>query len=284
MNFPSYTLLAQAVVSGLFAGAIYGLLGLGLSLSWGLLRQINLSHFALAFASAYLTYEIGMHGVDPLFALLIMPPIFCGIGMAVQLVFTRFKTSPFNSLLVTFGLTIIVESLLQWIWTADYRKLETTYGEMKFSAGGLYFPVPELLTLMLSVVIAAGVWLSFQRSDAGKAIRAAAQNPPIAAAFGMNHQRLALGLAGFSSALAAVAGVCIALTYTLAPSQIYTWVGVVFACVMLGGLGRPFGPLIAGCAIGVVEALTMATTSPVWAPLVSFTLLLIVLLTRPARV
>lgn len=80
-----------------------------------------------------------------------------------------------------------------------------------------------------------------------------------------------------------MAGVCLALTYTLAPSQIYAWVGVVFACVMLGGLGRPLGPLIAGCIIGVTEALTMAITAPAWAPLVSFSLLIVVLLARPGR-
>ncbi|MEB0111261.1 branched-chain amino acid ABC transporter permease [Variovorax sp. RTB1] len=283
MAMPSFTLLTQAIVSGLFTGAIYGLLGLGLSLSWGLLRQINLAHFGLAFASAYLTYALNEHGVDSLFALLIMPPVFFVIGAAIQWVMARFKVSPFNSLLVTFGLTIILEALLQWIWTADYRRLETPYGDMKLRVGGIYFPLPEMITLGISVAMAAAVWLVFRRSDIGKPIRAAAEDAPIAVAFGINEKALALGLAGLNAALASIAGVCIALTYTLAPSQIFTWVGVVFAVVMLGGLGRPWGPLIAGCAIGVVEALTMAIAAPAWAPLVSFSLLLVMLLTRPGR-
>ena len=91
-------------------------------------------------------------------------------------------------------------------------------------------------------------------------------------------------LSGLNAALAGVAGVCIALAYTLSPSQIYAWIGVVFAAVMLGGLGRPLGPLIAGCIIGVTEAVTMAVTAPSWAPLVSFSLLMVVLLVRPGRV
>src|SRR5690606_28615375 len=101
--------------------------------------------------------------------------------------------------------------------------------------------------------------------------------------FGINQKGLALMLSGLNAALAGVAGVCIALSYTLAPAQIYTWIGVVFAAVMLGGLGRPLGPLIAGCIIGISEALTMAVTAPSWAPLVSFSLLIIVLLVRPGR-
>ena len=111
-------------------------------------------------------------------------------------------------------------------------------------------------------------------TDLGKALRASAEDAPIAAAFGIHQQRNALLLAGTCSALASVAGVCLALGFTLAPSQIYAWIGVVFAAVMLGGLGRALAPLIAGIVIGVSEAVTMAVTAPSWAPLVSFTLLI----------
>ena len=283
MALPSFALLSQAVVNGIFAGAIYGLLGLGLSLSWGLLRQIDLSHFALAFASAYLTYGLASRGVDPLVSFVLMPPLFFGIGVGVQWVMARFRVTPFNSLLITFGLTIIIEAVLQFVWTADYRRLESSYAEQKFQFAGLYFPLPEIITLCLSASIALAAWFGFKRSDIGKAIRAAAEDAQMAAAFGIDQQRLALGLGGLNAAFAAVAGVCIALLYTLAPSQIYAWIGVVFACVMLGGLGRPLGPLLAGCAIGIVEAITMTVASPSWAPLVSFSLLLVVLLARPGR-
>ena len=86
------------------------------------------------------------------------------------------------------------------------------------------------------------------------------------------------------AAYAGVAGTFVALLYTLAPSQIYAWIGVVFAVVILGGLGKPLGPLVAGIAIGMSEAITMALTAPSWAPLVSFTLLILVLVLRPDRV
>jgi len=284
MNWPSSTLLAQSVLAGVFTGALYGLLGLGLTLSWGMLRQINLAHFALAFLGAYLTYQLSAHGgVDPLLTLVAIVPAFFVIGAAVHHVLIAFKVTPFNSMLATFGLTVIVEAVIQWIWTADYRRLESSYAEHKFKVAGLFLPVPELITFGLAVSASLAVWAALRFTDLGKAVRAAAEDAPIAAAFGIDERRIALLLSGLNASLAGIAGVCIALAYTLAPSQIYAWVGVVFASVMLGGLGRPLGPLIAGCVIGVTEAITMAVTAPSWAPLVSFSLLIVVLLARPGR-
>ena len=219
---PSLTLLGQSILSGIFTGALYGLVGLGLSLSWGLLRLINLAHFALAFLGAYLTYTLASgFRVDPFVTLLVIAPAFFAIGVVFQALFARFGVTQFTSLLVTFGITVM---------------------------------------------------------------RASAEDPHIAAAFGVNHRRLALLLSGIGAAYAGVAGAFIALIYTLAPAQIYAWVGVVFAAVILGGLGNPLGPLVAGVVIGVSEAVTMALTAPAWAPLVSFTLLILVLLLRPERV
>ena len=278
---PSLTLLGQAILSGIFIGALYGLLGLGLSLSWGLLRQINLAHFALAFLGAYLTYQlVAGGGLDPLLTMAIIAPCFFGIGVLLHWLFARFSVSPFNSLLVSFGLTVIIESLIQWIWTADQRVMDSAYGAMKFRIGALYVPIPELLTLILATTLSLCTWAALRHTDLGKAMRATAEDAPIAAAFGVNERALSLLLSGCAAALAGVAGVCLALSFTLAPSQIYTWIGVVFAVVMIGGLGNPVGPLVAGIVIGISEALTMALTAPAWAPLVSFSLLIVVLLAR----
>jgi branched-chain amino acid transport system permease protein len=282
-SLPSATLLAQSVLSGIFVGALYGLMGLGLSLSWGLLRLINLAHFAFAFLAAYLCYQLSTMGMDPLATLLILVPAFFALGAGLQALVARFAITPFNSLLLTFGLTGIVEAIIQTIWTADFRKLESSYAQMKFKVGVLYVPIPELITLVLAVVLSYAVWAVLRYTDLGKALRAAAEDAPIAAAFGVNQKRNALLLAGTCSALASIAGVCLALSFTLAPSQIYAWVGVVFAAVMLGGLGRALGPLVAGTLIGVSEAITMAVTAPSWAPIVSFTLLIVILVLRPGR-
>jgi branched-chain amino acid transport system permease protein len=285
MSFPSFNLLAQSILSGIFIGSLYGLIGLGLGLTWGLLRQINLSHFGLVFLSAYMSYHMAtVWHVDPLLTLLMLPPLFFLLGVGMQWVLARFQISPFNSLLVTFGIAVVIESLIQAVWTSDFRRMETHYNDMKFSVGSLFVPIPELLTLLLSVSIALLTWAEMRYNDLGNALRAMSEDGPIAAAFGINQKGLSLMLAGICAALAAVAGICLALTFTLTPSQIFAWVGVVFAVVMLGGLGSALGPLVGGVIIGVSEAITMAVASPSWAPIVSFSLLIFLLLLRPGKI
>jgi len=280
---PSAALLGQSLLSGIFIVALYGLLGLGLSLAWGLLGQINLAHFALAFLGAYLTYQLSAAGMDPLVTLVVIVPAFFLFGAALHWVLARFAVSAFNSLLVTFGLTVVIEAAIQWIWSADFRRLESHYADVRYRLGALYIPLPELITLALAIVLSLALWAALRHTDLGKAMRAAAEDASMAQAFGVNARALALLLSGISAALAGVAGLCIALSYTLAPSQIYAWVGVVFAVVMLGGLGNALGPLIAGIVIGVSEAMTMALTAPSWAPLVSFSLLIALLILRPEK-
>jgi branched-chain amino acid transport system permease protein len=284
MTFPSATLLAQSALSGVFIGSMYGLLGLGIGLSWGLLHIINLAHFGFAFLAAYLCYQLAsVGGMDPLLTLALLVPLFFVLGVLVQWLLARFSVTPLNSLLATFGLTAIIEAGIQAGWTADFRKLESVYAGQKFRIGELFVPVPELLTLVLATTLSVGIWAAMRYTDLGRAMRALAQDAPVAAAFGINRRGHELMLAGLCGALAGIAGVCLALSFTLTPSQIYAWVGVVFAAVMLGGLGSPLGPLAAGIIIGVSEALTMAFASPSWAPIVSFTLLIALLLLRPGR-
>ena len=284
MTLPSATLLAQSALSGIFIGSLYGLLGLGLGLTWGLLHIINLAHFAFAFLAAYLCYQLAsVGGMDPLLTLAIIVPLFAALGAAVQWLLARFSVSPLNSLLATFGLAAIIEAGIQWIWTADFRKLESVYAGRKFRVGELFVPVPELITLLVAFALAVGIWAAMRYTNIGRALRALAEDAPVAAAFGINAKAHALVLAGVCGALAGIAGVCLALGFTLTPSQIYAWVGVVFAAVMLGGLGSALGPLAAGVLIGVSEAVTMAFASPSWAPIVSFTLLILLLLVRPER-
>jgi branched-chain amino acid transport system permease protein len=250
--------------------------------TWGLLRVINLANFALAFLGAYLTYQLATTlGLDPILTLVVIAPVFFVVGIALERGFLRFRINELTSLIVTFGLTVIVESLIQWIWTADFRRLEWSYTRVSFRVGTLFVGLTGLLAFVTAALLALATWAWLRWSYLGKAARASAQDGPMAGAFGVNRQRLALLLAGLSTAYAAVAGVFIALNHTLAPSQIYSWIGVVFAAVIIGRLGNAVGLLAASVFIAASEALTMAVTAPGWAPLVSFTLLIVILLFRP---
>ena len=279
---PSATLIGQSILSGVFIGALYGLLGLGLSLSWGMLRQVNLAHFALAFLGGYLTFQLAGR-LDPFITLAITVPLFFLAGMALHWFLSRYAADMLNTLLVTFGLTTIIEAAIQWIWTADFQRMESAYGTMRWKVGAFYIPFPEVATLLIAIALCGAMWALLRFTDFGRAARAMTEDPAMAAAFGVNEKRLGYVISGLAAAFAAVAGMCLALTHTLAPVQIYAWMGVVFAAVMIGGLGSAIGPLAAGILIGVSEALTMAVTAPTWAPLVSFSLLIGLLLMRPAK-
>ena len=282
---PSATLLGQSLLSGILTGGLYALLGMGLSLSWKFQRVINLAHFGFIFLGAYLTYQLaGVWGLSPFLAMALIVPGLFALGVALQALFARFNVNEFASLLVTFGFVAIIESAIQWVWTADFRRLESAYGTASVRLGPLFLPVAEAMALAVAVALSLAIWAVLRFTFTGKALRASVEDADIAAAFGVRHRRLFLLMSGVSAATAGIAGTFVALIATLAPSQIYAWIGVIFAVVILGGLGNPLGILAAGLLIGVSEAITMALTAPSWAPLVSFTLLILILILRPGRV
>src|SRR2546430_213358 len=204
-----------------------------------MLRQINLAHFALVFLGAYLTSQLGAAGMDPLVPLALIAPAFFLFGAALHLLLARFKVNALNTLLVTFGFMVMLESLIQWIWSADFRRLESHYGDVKWKVGELFVPLPELLTLALACGLALAVWAALRVTDLGKAMRATAEDAPIAAAFGVNEKLLSLLLSGLCAAFAAVAGMCLALSPPPGAAPIYAWVGGGLAGVVVRGLRDP---------------------------------------------
>ena len=282
MSHVSLSLLEQSLITGLLAGGLYGLLALGLSLSWGLLRLVNLGHFAIALLGAYLTWWLGTAlAIAPWWAGLMIIAAFFIYGIGLHWVFMRFGVTEMQSMLITFAFAVIVESTLQFLWTADFRRYETAWGTQSWVMGTLYVPKLSLIAFVVAGTLAAATWAWLRYTYVGRALRACAEDAPIATAFGINHRALSFLLSGLCAAYAGVAGVFIALIATLAPSQIWAWVGVVFAVVIIGRLGNPIGALMGGVLIGVCEALTMAVINPSWAPLVSFSVLIALLLFKP---
>jgi branched-chain amino acid transport system permease protein len=279
---PHLSLLEQSLFTGLLTGGLYGLLALGLSLSWGLLRLVNIGHFAIALLGAYLTWYAGTQfGIAPWWAGLMIVAVFFVYGIGLHWLFMRFRVTEMASMLITFALAIIIESIIQSIWTADFRRYETPWSSQSWVVGTLYLPKLSLIAFGVAITLAAGTWAWLRFTYVGRALRACAEDAPIATAFGINHRGLSFLLSGLCAAYAGVAGVFIALVATLAPSEIWAWVGVVFAVVIIGKLGNPLGALAGGILIGVCEALTMAVVNPSWAPLVSFSVLIALLLFRP---
>jgi branched-chain amino acid transport system permease protein len=275
----------QAGVSGVMIGGLYAVMALGLSLTWGLLRIINLAHFALILLGAYVTYELTTStGADPLLAALVLVPSMFVLGVAIQWVIERFQVDEFNSLLLSFGLFIIAIRLISNIWSADFRQIEADenpYASRAFFVADIAFPVPQLMALGAALVFAVAAFVVLRRTYFGKALRALAYDREMAAAFGVNPRRIGMLAAGLASAMAGVAGVLIGVNQAIFPQLAFEWVGLIFAVVILGGIGNLLGAVGAGILIGLVAGLVGVAWTPQGAPLVVFLLLILALLFRP---
>ncbi|HZD22015.1 MAG TPA: branched-chain amino acid ABC transporter permease [Acidimicrobiia bacterium] len=277
--------LFQGVVTGVLIGGLYALMSLGLSLSWGTLKIINLAHFSFILLSAYVVYQlVTSFGVDPLLMAIVVGPPFFIIGALMQLFFNRFEVDEFKSLIVTFGIFIILQSLMQTIWSADFRRLGSSvniYEGGSLRLGGIRLPFPVLLAFVVSVVIAVVMSLVLSRTYFGKAVRAVAQDAEMARVFGVDPRRVGVLLSGLSATFSALAGVFIAIGQALFPALGVTWFGIVFPVVILGGLGNTIGTLTAGVVVGVAAGAASVIWNPIAAPLVTFLILVAALLFRP---
>ena len=278
-------LYVQGLVSGILLGGLFALMALGFSLTWRFLRVINLVHFSMILFSAYLTYHFSkVSGLDPWIALVFTVPLFALVGAFVQWVFHRFQVSIFNSLLVAFGMFVIIEGIIRNIWGANFLRIPadvSPYAVMSVSVQGIAFPVTRLIAFGLAIPLAVGAALFLERSYTGKALRAVAEDPAVAVSFGVNYRRLSLLVAAASAVSGAIAGTLVAVSGTLFPNASQEWIGIVFAVVILGGVGSPMGAVAAALLIGAISGLVSVAWAPAAAPLLAFAILILVLLWRP---
>jgi branched-chain amino acid transport system permease protein len=278
-------LIIQSMFSGALIGGLYGMIAIGVTLNWGMMKVINLAHFSLCFLAAYVTYQFSIEtGADPFLSLFLTIPLFIVIGALIQWFFEKFEIEEFVSLLVTFGMFAIFESVMREIWTADLRTLPIAivpYRVQSVWIGSFALRVPHLGVFVAGVVLSTATWIFLNRTYAGKALRAISQDRSVAGAFGVNHRQLALMLGGLMGAYAAIAGSFIAVMFVLRPDGAVELIGVIFAVVILGGLGNAAGAFGAGVIVGMAQSITSATLGPGFSPLITFSLLILVLLFKP---
>ena len=275
----------QATLTGALIGGLYALMATGLSVTWGVLRIINLAHFGLILVAAYLTFQVATTWhIDPVLTLVITVPVMFAAGAAIQWLFDRLRLTEFNSLLVSFGLLIITIQLSSNIWSADFRRMSAEvnpYATRSLTVGRLVFPVSTLVAFGLAALVVVAAHLVLRRTFVGRAMRAIAQDRAVAGAFGVDHRRLGLLLGGVVGATAALAGMVFALANALTPETAYEWFGTVFAVVILGGIGEVIGTFGAGILVGVLSGVVSAVWSPATAPFVLFSAIILALLLRP---
>ena len=226
--------------------------------------------------------------MSPLVALIIIMPLMFVLGVAVQWLFLRFQVTTFTSLLLTFGLFIVLENLITFIWTADTITTRSVLSPalrkaIRFPAPFERFFVlpPDLLAFTGAVALSVGIYWLLHYTAWGRAVRAMAEDPVMAQAFGVNYRREALVLSGLVTATAGIAGVLVAIKMPLFPSMALAWLGVVVAAVILGGLGNPIGALVAASLLIMIQNVWSVRMQPSWAPLIAFSLFIVYLIVQP---
>jgi branched-chain amino acid transport system permease protein len=283
-GIPSQALFGQLLI-GLINGSFYALLSLGLAVIFGMLNIINFSHGAQYMMGAFAAYLILEYSGLGYWPALIIAPILVGItGIIIERVFLQwlYKLDHLYGLLLTFGLALILEGVARNYFGSaglPYTVPESLQGGRNL--GFMFLPNYRAWVIVASLTVCIGTWFVIERTRLGAYLRAATENPTLVRAFGINVPRMITLTYGFGVALAAFAGVMAAPIYNVSPQMGSELIIVVFAVVVIGGMGSILGAIVTGFGLGVIEGLTKVFF-PEASNTVIFVIMAIVLLVRPA--
>jgi len=283
-GIPSQALFGQLLI-GLINGSFYALLSLGLAVIFGMLNIINFSHGAQYMMGAFAAYLLLQHTGLGYWPSLIVAPILVGItGVIVERLFLQwlYKLDHLYGLLLTFGLALIFEGVARNYFGSaglPYTVPESLQGGRNL--GFMFLPNYRAWVIAASLTVCIATWFVIERTRLGAYLRAATENPTLVRAFGINVPRMITLTYGFGVALAAFAGVMAAPIYNVSPQMGSELIIVVFAVVVIGGMGSILGAIVTGFGLGVVEGLTKVFF-PEASNTVIFVIMAIVLLVRPA--
>jgi|SRR5882757_7120486 len=270
---------------GLLNGAFYALLSLGLAIIFGLLNVINFAHGSLYMLGAFVAWSLLHYLKIGYWPALILAPLAVGaLGIALERTLLKhlYRLDPLYNLLLTFGVALIIEGLFQ----AKFGSSGEPYAipevlRKSWDLGFMIMPVYRLWVLAASIVVCAATWFLIERTKLGAYLRAATENPALVQAFGVNVPRMITVTYGLGVALAGFAGVLSAPINQVKPDMGADLIIVVFAVVVIGGMGSILGSILTGFALGLIEGLTKYYYPPA-SNTVVFVLMALVLLVRPA--
>ena len=281
---PTQALFSQLLI-GLINGAFYAMLSLGLAVIFGLLNIINFTHGAQYMMGAFCAYFLLTYaGLGYGWSLLIAPVIVGLTGIVIERTMLRrlYKLDHLYGLLLTFGLALIIQGLFRNQYGSSglpYQMPEVLTGG--FNLGFMFLPKYRAWVIVASLVVCLATWYVIERTKLGSYLRAGTENPALVQAFGINVPRMITLTYGFGVALAAFAGVMAAPIYQVSPLMGADLIIVVFAVVVIGGMGSILGSIITGFGLGVIEGLTKVFY-PEASNTVIFVIMVIVLILRPA--
>ena len=283
-GIPTQALFGQLLI-GLINGSFYALLSLGLAVIFGLLNIINFAHGAQYMMGAFVAYLLLNHlGVGYWWSLLIAPVAVGATGVVIErlMLSKLYKLDHLYGLLLTFGLALIIQGLFRHQYGSSGQPFAIPQQLMGGqNLGFMFLPNYRAWIIAASLVVCLSTWYMIERTKLGSYLRAATENPQLVQAFGINVPRMITLTYGFGVGLAALAGVMAAPVYQVSPQMGENLIIIVFAVVVIGGMGSIMGAIVTGFSLGVIEGLTKVFY-PEASNTVIFVIMAIVLLIKPA--
>jgi len=276
--------LALPLVMGVLLGGLYAMIALGLSLVFGVMKLMNLAHGDFIILSSFLAFAMSSSfGFDPILSLLIIIPLFFGMGMLIQryLLNRAFRISMEAPLIITIGISLIIQNLCQIIWSPASRALSSFYALKTFEIGPINIPLVYLLDFFAALVTMLALREFLKRTYLGRAITASSQHEKAALMVGIDTTRIYVFTFALATGIAAISGVFFGLTFSFSPSSGVNLLILAFGVVIMGGLGSMLGTFLSGVVFGLSQTLGgyfLGTTAQ-W--LVTFVIVLIILAIRP---
>lgn len=275
----------QALISGLMIGGVYALVAVGLTLIFGVMDIINFAHGEFLMFGMYGAFFASvLFGIDPYLSAVLALPLFFAIGWAVQGVLIRPVVGKSHAIqiLLTLGLSLVMQALAQFLFSADFQSLKLDYGSATFELWGARVSYTRLAAFVIAMGLCAALWLFLQRTDTGKALRACAEEHEGALAVGIDLKRMYKIAFGLGIACVAIAGIAMTPFFYVAPVVGPKFTLVAFVIVVLGGLGNIPGAVAGALIVGVVESVgALVMPSPSLKDLAVYVLFILVLLFRP---
>jgi branched-chain amino acid transport system permease protein len=281
----SFTSLIHAVIDGILTGGVYALMAAGLTLVFGVMDIINIAQGALVVLGAYMSYELSTKlGIDLFVGLLITVPAFFVLGVAIEWALMRRlheQDRTAMSILVTYAVAIIIEGVLSVTFGVDYVQLNASYVNSTFHIFGFYLPYIYVFGFILAVAMLAALYYILYRTQFGRGVRASLQNRTAAELIGVNVSRVRALSVGIGVSVTAAGGMLFGATNAFNPSSGYDLISRLLSIVVLAGLGSIGGALVAALFMVTLEDVVAVVWSPVWATLVYYASLVVVLSFMP---
>lgn len=280
-------LILQVLVNGILLGGLYGIMALGMSLIWGVMNIVNIAHGALIMLGAYLAYWLfTLLGWDPFVTLPITIAALFVYGYLLQrfLLNLVVRAQLFLTLLLTFGVEVVMINVARILWSSDLRQVTPPYAGTNFALGPLTVPYVRLWVFVTTIVLSLLFFLLLGRTRLGRAIRATSEELRAARLTGIPVAHIYAVTFGLGAALAGAAGGLWGMLFPITPVMGGALTLKSFVVAVLGGLGTMMGAIVGGLVLGLAESLTSTYLGPTYPNAISFGLLVLILIFRPTGI